>query len=265
MQPPRPRDATRYLQWYIASFLSRQVLGLFVRRSPALYYVSVAGGSELTRAIDDVNVVRPTRFCRVMTRFGSDKGRRWHNYTTVYSKVFEKYRNYPLRIFELGLGTNNPRLASSMGSAGVPGASLRAWRKLFPRAFVFGADIDRDILFQEEKIRTFYCDQLDRASILELWRQPDLRAGVDILIEDGLHTMEASVTFLDGSLGHLRPGGTYVVEDIAGDTLEQWRELIEATYVSRYRDHEFVLARLPNPVNAQDNNILIIRRSGHGS
>jgi hypothetical protein len=31
-----------------------------------------------------------------------------------------------------------------------------------------GADIDRDVLFKEDRIDTFYCDQLDRVAIHDL-------------------------------------------------------------------------------------------------
>jgi hypothetical protein len=85
--------------------------------------------------------------CQVMTGHGSDKGRRAHNYTTVYSALLRGKFNQPYRVFELGLGTNNPELLSTMGVAGTPGASLRGWRELFPNATIYGADIDRTILF----------------------------------------------------------------------------------------------------------------------
>ena len=61
---------------------------------------------------------------------------------------------------------------------------------IFPRALVYGADIDRDILFEDNRIKTFYCDQTHRAAIRELWSQPGLESGADIIIDDGLHTFE---------------------------------------------------------------------------
>lgn len=41
---------------------------------------------------------------------------------------------------------------------------ISARRELFPHALVYGADIDRDILFEEDRIKTFYCNQLDSVS-----------------------------------------------------------------------------------------------------
>jgi hypothetical protein len=102
--------------------------------------------------------------CEIMGRNLSDKGhlyitRSWHNYTTFYYSIFKNKRNAPLRLFELGLGTNNVNLPSNMGAEGRPGASLYGWAEFFPIANIFGADIDKDILFNNDRISTFYCDQ----------------------------------------------------------------------------------------------------------
>jgi hypothetical protein len=122
---------------------------------------------------------------------------------------------------------------------GAPGVSLRGGRELFPRASVVGADIDRRILFKEDRIKTLYCDQLNPSSIRELWGYPDLRGGADIIIEDGLHTFEANISFLEESLDHLRPGGIYVTEDILSDYLEDWYKRLETIYSKRYPNYEF--------------------------
>ena len=194
-----------------------------------------------------------------MTGFGSDKGRGWHNYTTVYSALFGKLLDRPLRIFELGLGTDNPQLVSTMGITGRPGASLRGWRELFQKAQVFGADIDRSILFADTRIETFYCDQLDAIAIRDLWAQPALRHEMDIIIDDGLHTFEGNACFLAGSLEHLRTGGFYVVEDILRADFEKWKEQLPA-YSALFPRHDFALVALPNAFNDSDNNQLIIEK-----
>jgi len=182
-----------------------------------------------------------------------------HDYTTVYSVLFADRRDQPLRIFELGLGTNNPDLPSSMGVFGMPGASLRGWRELFPHALVYGADVDRGILFQEHRIKTFYCDQVDGSSIRELWSHPDLEGGLDVIIDDGLHTFEANVSFLEGSIDHLRPGGIYVTEDIMWNCSERWYDRIEKIYSKQYPNYEFAFVVSSDPRN-QANNLLVVRR-----
>ena len=54
-----------------------------------------------------------------------------YNYTTLYYKLFSPRRYENLRIFELGLGTNNINIPSNMGPNGKSGASLRGWADFF--------------------------------------------------------------------------------------------------------------------------------------
>lgn len=49
-----------------------------------------------------------------MCRNRSDKGSS-HNYTTLYYSIFKDICKKKLRIFELGLGTNNITIPSNMG------------------------------------------------------------------------------------------------------------------------------------------------------
>lgn len=167
------------LWWRYRLYWKARIASIFAKQAPNIHGYRDDDSSVLADEIRKINVIAPTEMCRTMLWSGSDKSLLRHNFTTVYSALFNERRKQPLRIFELGLGTNNPDLASSMGTYGIPGASLRAWRELFPKALIFGADIDRDILFEEERIKTFYCDQLDRSLIEDLWaprRSPALRA-----------------------------------------------------------------------------------------
>jgi hypothetical protein len=249
----------RFRLWCLSSYFPRLVTSWFVKRTPQIRTFGAALiPPHIANQLQRVNVWAPTKLCRVMTKYGSDKGRA-HNYTTVYSALFKRHYHQPLRIFELGLGSNNPDVPSNMGVFGVPGASLRGWRELFPHALMYGADIDRGILFQEDRIKTFYCDQLDRSSIRELWSRPDLQAGVDIIIEDGLHTFEANVLFLEESLDHLRPGGIYVCEDIMWNRVDEWCDRLETIYSKQYPTYEFAFVVLPDGGN-QANNLLVVRR-----
>jgi hypothetical protein len=235
--------------------LPRRIASIAIRRTAVVH----GQPSDFVDRLSGVNIFAPTAMCHIMTKHGSDKGNSWHNYTAVYSEIFGALRNRELRIFELGLGTNNPQLASTMGPDGRPGASLRGWREIFPHAQVFGADIDRDILFTENRIQTFYCDQLDSNAIRDLWTQPAMQGEMDIIIDDGLHRFPANASFMAGSLEHLRLGGIYVVEDIRAEEFETWREQLPG-YASQYPNYDFALVELPSTFNDYDNNLLIIRR-----
>jgi hypothetical protein len=260
--PPKAFSFFQALWRCLSFYLPCLVTSWFVKRTPEVRGFGGGGGaSHLVKQLRSVNALAPTKMCRVMTKYGSDKGYRWHNYTTVYSVLFKGWRDQPLRIFELGLGGDIPELLPA-GALELPyaGASLRGWRELFPNALVYGADIVRALLIQEDRIKTFYCDQLDQASIRELWSQPDLQGGMDIIIEDGLHTFEANVSFLESSLEHLRPGGIYVIEDIGQGTVDRWYDQLKTSYSMRYNPYGFAFVVLPNSLNHVDNNLLVVRR-----
>jgi hypothetical protein len=238
------------------------------RLAPAYPEVTAAvgAGGELAAQIGSVNANAPTALCWIMRTAGSDKGLAEHNYTTVYSALFGPVRHSSVRVFELGIGTNNPSLPSTMGVRGVPGASLRGWARYFPNGRVYGADIDRAILFRESRIETFYCDQRDPEAIAAMWEGEEaLRHPFDVLVEDGLHTFEANATFLEHSLDKVAPLGYYVAEDVRLSDFPRWRERIGGEYARRFPDFDFALVRVPwaYGASADQNNLLVARRRRH--
>jgi hypothetical protein len=191
-----------------------------------------------------------------MTKYGSDKNT-WHNYTQIYFLLLEKYRNENINLFEMGIGTNNVNITSNMGANGRPGASLRAWSEFFPNATIFAADIDKNILFQEEKIKTFYCDQLSPEVIQSMWSS--IEVDFDIIVDDGLHTFEANVCLFENSIHKLKEDGIYIIEDIYVTNLELFRK-VQNEYKERYGLKTFEILELPHPTNKIDNNLIIIRK-----
>ncbi|MBV6467666.1 MAG: hypothetical protein PGMFKBFP_03035 [Anaerolineales bacterium] len=259
--PPRVYRFLKFYRWCARFYLPRRIAAFFIRRTPRVRVFTAGNPNpQFVEQLLRTNVFAPTAMCRVMTRHGSDKGDGWHNYTTVYSSLFSNLRGRPLSIFELGLGTNNPNFAFGMGPAGRPGASLRGWRELFPKALIFGADIDHSILLKEDRINTYYCDQLDEVAIRNLWAHALLREGMDIIIDDGLHTFDGNTSFLERSLEQLRSGGFYIVEDISRHMIVKWTHQIDTIYLTRFPNYEFALVELPNSSNCCDNNLLIIHR-----
>lgn len=160
--------------------------------------------------------------------YGSDKGTvnnssshlSWpiHSYGEVYDLIFSFGRLSVNKIVECGIGTNNPNLRSSMGINGKPGASLRAWRDYFTYAKIVGCDIDPNILFTEERIETYHCDQTDPLSIAKFRMAANLKSNTcDIIIDDGLHEFNAGVCFFNGMIDSLKKSGVYIIEDVRPD------------------------------------------------
>lgn len=161
-------------------------------------------------------------------KYGSDKGfinidnkpYNWHphTYTTYYHSIFGLSRESVKYVFECGLGTNNPNLKSNMTKNGIPGASLRVWRDYFFNAQIYGGDIDKEILFEEKRIKTFYLDQLNSNSIKSMWENIGVDQ-FDIIIDDGLHEPEANYNFFINSFHKLKKDGVFIIEDIKNKNL----------------------------------------------
>jgi hypothetical protein len=159
----------------------------------------------------------PDELKEFFCKYGSDKSiAAFHNYHILYAYLMDRLgRNSSLRYLEIGIGTDDPTVASSMGTTGKPGASLRSFRDYCPNAQIFGADIDRKCLFTEERIQTFYVDQLDTSSFAALYASCG-GEDFDFILDDGLHSICANLNTLLWGLGHLKKGGFLCVEDIGG-------------------------------------------------
>ena len=197
-----------------------------------------------------------------MGRNKSDKGsinilNSKHNYTTFYYSIFKDIQQSTIRVFELGLGTNNINIPSNMGENGRPGASLYGWSEFFPTASIFGADIDKNILFNSDRIKTYYCDQTNPNVIKNMWENPDLQENFDIIIEDGLHTFDANVCFFENSIHKLNAKGYYIIEDIVNEETLLFINKIKE-WKNKYPDLTFNYLAIPSYINTYDNNLVVV-------
>ena len=170
-----------------------------------------------------------TELCVIMSEEGSDKSpikNNWHNYTVEYYSLFKDKKNDIINVFELGLGTNYTDVLSSMGPGGIPGASLRGWKRFFINANIYGADIDKRILFNEDRIKTYYVDSTNVNTINELWKNSDLNIQFDIIIDDGLHTLNSNILFLENSFYKLKKNGIYIIEDVVYSEIPKYEILL---------------------------------------
>src|SRR5947207_12006532 len=136
---PRMVQSLRFRWWRLSSYFPRLVTSRFARRTPQVRGFGAAHvASDLAKQLQSVNLLAPTEMCRVMTKYGSDKGR-LNNYTPVYSALFKERCKQPLRVLELGLGTNNTDAPSKMGVIGSPGESHRDCRELIPHTQMYVA------------------------------------------------------------------------------------------------------------------------------
>jgi len=195
-------------------------------------------------------------------KYSSDKGSiedekgAWgwqaHTYTDFYSDLFDHCKESIKLVFECGIGSNDPKVPSNMTANGKPGASLRMWKDYFFNSQIYGADIDKNILFSEDRIKTFYVDQLNKESIDSMWSNIQ-KADFDLIIDDGLHTYEAAITLFQNSFKILRKNGLYIIEDLMG------QELIKTfTFLKEYNPKVIFLNKKKN--SSVNNNLIVIKK-----
>lgn len=209
-------------------------------------------------SLNDINLNEDTDLCLIMRKNGSDKNRlNCHNYTKIYDNLFKSIRYDNLNVFEVGLGTYNPNIPSSMAKLGVengrPGASMYGWREYFTNSNIYGADIDMDILFNSERIKTYFVDQLKPNVIQNMWHNIDI--DFDIIIDDGLHTFEANTTFLENSFHKLKKGGFYIIEDVSRYILPKFEQYLGKSNFS------YQILDIPLKGNTGDNILILIRKN----
>ena len=131
------------------------------------------------------------------TKYGTDKGKKFHNYMPIYEKYFTQIRYDVKKILEIGI---------------KQGRSHFMWLNYFPNATVYGIDIDDKTGLEKDRFITFKCDQSDIESLnkfIELYGND-----FDIIIDDGGHTMKQQQTSFKILFDALKSGGLYVIEDL---------------------------------------------------
>ncbi len=189
------------------------------------------------------------KFEKNFSQRGSDKAT--NNYHFIYSCIFSQL-NTDYRILEVGLGTNNTKIISSMGINGKPGASIKAFRDTFSKALIYGADVDQNILFEEDRIKTFYVDQTDLSSFDNITQEVNEK--FDLIIDDGLHYQLSNLNTLIFALNNLSFDGYLVIEDIGIWTIDTWK------IVNKLLPKEFEssIVKMTN-----DNFIFVVKKIGY--
>ncbi len=130
-------------------------------------------------------------------RNGGNIIHKWVDYFEVYHRFFARYRGQPITFLEIGVQN---------------GGSTRMWRDYFgPEAHIIGVDIDPACTaLSEEGFEIWIGDQADP----EFWRgflaeHPQL----DVVLDDGGHTMAQQIATFEALFPALSEGGTFLCED----------------------------------------------------
>lgn len=130
-------------------------------------------------------------------------GPRLH-FTPVYSDYFEQLRNEEISILEIGIGS---------------GPSLKMWYDYFPKASISAIDIVPQKHHENDRVRTYVCDQSDRFSLMHIME--NMKAP-DIIIDDGSHVVSHQQISLGFLFQFLKENGQYWIEDLHTSDRTVW-------------------------------------------
>jgi hypothetical protein len=131
-----------------------------------------------------------------------------HCYAIEYHQLFAPLRDERFALLEIGLDD-----ASKNNGKPLDAPSLRVWREYFPKARLYGYDINDFTIFEQERTVTFQGDQGSRQDLERFISQHD-HPTFRIILDDGSHASSHQQVSLAGLFRELDPGGMYVIEDL---------------------------------------------------
>jgi 23S rRNA U2552 (ribose-2'-O)-methylase RlmE/FtsJ len=123
---------------------------------------------------------------------------KWIHYFDIYDRHFARFKNKEMTILEIGVSQ---------------GGSLQMWKNYFGSgAKIYGIDINPKCKeLEEENIKIFIGSQSDRKFLNEIKKSIP---PVDILIDDGGHTMLQQIVSYEELFDHIKDNGVYLCEDL---------------------------------------------------
>lgn len=159
---------------------------------------------------------------------------KWDHYFDIYEKYFSKYRGKEINMLEIGISH---------------GGSLQLWKKYFgEKIHIYAIDINPECKkFEEENVTIYIGSQNDAVFLQNLaGTLPEM----DIIIDDGGHTMSQQLLTFEHLFLKVKEGGVYIVEDThtsywtefhgglknPGSFIEKSKNLIDSLYESHIHD-----------------------------
>lgn len=136
----------------------------------------------------------PTNLAWLAAVYGSDKGAISHAYVDLYDRHLRGTRRTTRKVLEIGI---------------YRGASLRMWHDYFPKAEIYGVDIN-EVPIDHGRIHTLVGSQSDPAMLERL----QALGPWDLIVDDGSHKQSDVITTFRALYDSVTPGGFYVIEDM---------------------------------------------------
>jgi len=122
---------------------------------------------------------------------------KWSNYFDIYERYFEKFRHEKPNFLEIGVQY---------------GGSLKMWHEYFGNGKIFGIDINPDCKkLENDNIKISIGSQNDKLFLEKFAKEIKT---LDLIVDDGGHTMEQQINTFEILFPILSNGGIYICEDI---------------------------------------------------
>lgn len=165
----------------------------------------------------------------IFVRHNCDKGRLkngvGHNYGRHYAEVLEPLRHNPIRLVEIGVGD---------------GKSIRVWLDYFTHAATQIIGVDINPFHLSDPRFTFLHANQNNAHEL----QPLMQWASDVIIDDGSHMPDGTVTAFEALWPFVKRGGYYIIEDLKTSYMPGYQVAGWGTQMS-------FVKRLLDDINAQ--------------
>ena len=170
-----------------------------------------------------------------------------HSYLEIYESLFHNKKITALNVLEIGV---------------QDGGSIKLWHDYFPNSTIYGLDIRKikdmwDVLKNKPRIKLGCFDAYDQTFFDN--QLSTLNTKFDILIDDGPHTLDSMLFFIDNYCKILSDDGVLVIEDVQSinwinelkmrvpDHLQEFIEVYDLRRnKNRYDDIMFVINKNKN-------------------
>jgi len=132
---------------------------------------------------------------------------KWKHYFEIYDRHFSRFRGTDVHVVEFGVSH---------------GGSLQMWKEYFgSNCKIFGVDINPYCkTLEEEQIKIYIGDQENRNFLKSLAKKIPR---IDILIDDGGHTMKQQINTFDELFTQIDKNGVYLCEDLHTSYWSAWK------------------------------------------
>lgn len=191
---------------------------------------------------DSLNDIEKFVFFKNHTRIN-----KYMHYLEAYDRFFKNYRNKPVKVIEIGVRG---------------GGSLQLWRDYFgEKSQIIGVDIEQKCKqYEDEQINVYIGSQEDRKFLKQLKSKVGM---VDVIIDDGGHTMNQQIVSFEELWEIVKPGGMYLCEDTGtsymksfvenypvGTFIEYTKNLVDSMHILNSEFEEVKLNKYANEIKS---------------